>query len=797
MLVGEAPGAEEEATRRPFIGSSGQELDSLLRESGHHRSEFYIANNVKCRPPNNRTPDTKEAAACWPYLAEEIEQVQPKVILCLGGSALKGLTGKDGVAANRGRMVEAKPSIRIGEAKIFVTYHPAAMLHNRNVQEMRRIREAIIQDVKLVFDVAEGRRRKTKDHKKYLLAEPYTAEEMQKGLDALEPCKVLACDLEWTALEDRGMSWPWSRGAELFTIAFSGRKGDEILSFAFSWPPPPDAMEPLRKFFATKPMVFHNALADLNWLEYLHLPCVLAGDTLILSFLMDEQERHGLEQLAPLYTDVEPGWKVGPWATRPYSRELWLEILDYNTNDTYATLKLAEALYVKLSKTSAREQAGIKRIYYNLMLPVVPAMVDMALNGIPMDRDLVDLELQQSNVRMNRITDEIADKIGCNAKQAASLAGSPTQTLKYLKSAYGLEIDSSRKDDLVGYDEDYPIIKLIQQYRWERNKVQGTYLGPWSELLHEQAEPRLHSVYRLTFARTGRTSAEIEKGGSLQLMPRNQDDRELRTRDTVASRPGWHIVAADYSQIELRIAAWFAGERRMIEFFNNNEDLHRMTAAYLVANQSQKMSVPQFLTQRQEWVGRVSKDQRQGAKGVNFGFLYGQQVDGFIAFAKQTYKVDFTQEQGKLARDGYFALYEDLEPWHRKCAEQAINYGYTETPFGRYRRNIEDANQAINTPVQSTASDLALIALRQINRAFKERNLAALLCGFVHDSVICEVRDDCVKEAVEIIKYEMENPNLLPLGVSSLPVPLKADIAIGMSWGTAKEIEGTDFVLTY
>lgn len=788
MLIGEAPGGEEEATGRPFIGTAGRILNECLAVAGYSREELYISNAVKCRPPGNRTPSVQESSACFAYLAEEIDQIQPKVILCLGGAALKSLTGKDGIAGNRGRLVAPKPNVRIGDAKIFVTYHPAAITHNRNAQEQKRIREAISQDLRLAFEMSGDKRSKPKDHKKYLLAPGYSAADLTKGLDMLAKCKVLACDLEWSAMEDRQMCWPWTKGAVAYSVALSGRLNGSILSMSFAWPPPAEAMTPLRHFFAEKPMVYHNALADLNWLYQHEIPVKLAGDTLVLAFLMDEQQRLSLDQLAPLYTDVSPGWKIGPWFGPPTTEDGWLEMLDYNANDTYATLKLAEALHEKLEKIERVEQAGIKRIYYNLLLPVIPAMVDMALVGIPMNTAEVGVELQKSLVRTEQITGKIAEIIGCNARQAASLAGSPTQTLDFLQRAYGLEIDSSRKDDLVGYDDNYPVVGLIQNYRWERNKVQGTYLGPWYDLLTEQGDSRLHSVYRLTYARTGRTSAEIEKGGSLQLMPRNADDRELRTRDLVEARPGWKIVAADYSQVELRIAAWLAGEKRMIEFFRNGEDLHRMTAAYIKASREQHMTIQEFLPNRKRWMDNVTYDERQAAKGVNFGFLYGQQVDGFIAYAKQNYKAEFTLAEGAQARTSYFSLYADLEPWHKRCAQQAYQLGYTTTPFGRYRRNIEDANQAINTPVQTTASDLALLALTAISKAFKEYDGAMLLCGFVHDSVLCEVKDEFVHAGAALIKDKMENPNLKLLGVSSIPVPLKADIAVGQSWGTAKEL---------
>lgn len=784
MLLGEAPGAEEEASGLPFVGAAGRELDSALEAVGHSRGEVYIANASKCRPPGNRTPLTSESSACFPYLAEEISKLQPKVILCLGGSALKALTGKDSVTANRGKPVEVKPTVRIGDAKVFVTYHPAAVLHPHNPEEKKRIRESILQDFKLAFSLIDDTRSKHTDHKRALLAEPYSVEDLKKGLDALAKCKVVACDLEWTALKDRGISWPWSKGTELYTISLSGRNGENVLSLAFSWPPPEGGYELVKDFFAKVPVVFHNALADLNWLESLGFKTKLGGDTLILAFLMDEEQRLSLEQLTPLYTDIAPGWKIPPRSTRPSTTEEWEELLEYNANDTYATLKLAEALHKRLESLSDRERNGIKKIYYKLLLPVVPTLVSMALSGIPMYPEDVGNELVDSINREKVITRQIAERVGCNPHQAAELAGSPAQTLAYLKEAYGLEIDSSRKDDLVGYEDEYPIIGDIQAYRWEHNKVQGTYLGPWHELLLEQEDRRLHSVYRLTFARTGRTSAEIEKGGSLQLMPRNQDGRELKARNLVKAFPGYKIVAADYSQVELRVMAWLSGDATMLRLFHEGADLHTATAAFIKAN---PMPLEEFWPRRAEFMKLVTKDERQGAKGVNFGLVFGLQPEGLMEYCKLTYGVDMTIGEAIEAHGAYFRMYSGVKAYHEYCRAEIFPRGYTETPFGRFRRKLEDPNKAINTPTQTTASDLTLYAMHNISVTFKESEWPAEVVGFVHDSVICHVKDEFVDRAEEVIRECMEHPDLRPLGVFSLPVPLKSDILVGDTWGTATE----------
>ena len=383
---------------------------------------------------------------------------------------------------------------------------------------------------------------------------------------------------------------------------------------------------------------------------------------------------------------------------------------------------------------------------------------------------------------MKNIADELAAEIGCTSAQAGALAGSPSQTLKYLRDKYGLEIDSSNKDDLSEYERDYPIIKMIQAYRWERNKVQGTYIGPWMELLLEQGDSSLHSVYRITYARTGRTSAEIEKGGSLQLMPRNQAGRELKARNLVKAREGWKIVAADYSQIEMRVMAWFADDEVMIQLYKEGVDLHAATAAFI---KSQK-PLEVFWPNRDEYIAKVTKEERQGAKGVNFGLIFGLQPEGLMDYSRITYGVDMTYEQAVLAHNSFFRMYQKIDAYHDFCRREIFPRGYTETPFGRFRRSLEDPNKAINTPVQATASDMTLFAMTNIDKAFKRTGWPAHVVGFVHDSVLCLVKDEYVEDAKKVIRQEMEHPDLLQLGVESLPLPLVADIVVGQTWGEAE-----------
>lgn len=186
------------------------------------------------------------------------------------------------------------------------------------------------------------------------------------------------------------------------------------------------------------------------------------------------------------------------------------------------------------------------------------------------------------------------------------------------------------------------------------------------------------------------------------------------------------------------------------------------------------------------------KDFRQGAKVVNFSFLYGGQEQVAIESARSDYNIELSFEQAKALRDGYFTLYPDLVRWHQTDGPRDVQRGYCESPLGR-RRTIdsmpdEDFNgmvrKMVNTPVQNTASDLTLAALVLIDHELERRGLPVWLIGFVHDSIMLEVPDALIDEVRIIVKTAMENPMLHLLGIE-LPVPLKADVEIGDNWAGA------------
>lgn len=775
MLVGEAPGAEEDSEGVPFVGQAGQELDRCLSRAGLRREDVYITNAVKCRPPGNRDPTKQEIGACFPYLAEEIETVKPKVIIAVGRWSLKVLTGEEAIAHSRGRLLDPLPQIRIGDAKIITTYHPAAYLHSHN----RAILDAIVEDLKSAQNLASPRHEEAERH---LLPDGYSSAELIDALGVFVGMDDLACDLEWLAIPNRPITWPWTPDTGMLSISLTGRRqSGQLVTVAFAYPPKPRGRKALSALLRRVRLTFHNAMADAIWLLSLGFRFKVAGDSMLLSYLLDEQRRAALKGLAPLVAGVEAGWEQKPWHRRPASRSGWIDLLTYNAGDTESTLRTHEALLDQLRQLPSTRAKNLMRVYTTLLLPAVVSFARAGLNGAPLGRKALKAELDRHQGLAAEAIDKLSEETKLRRDVAERLAGSPKQVTKYAREAYGLEVDSSREDALADYVGQYPPLKHIQDYKHERKMV-GTYLLPWSNLTTAQGDGRLHSVYLLGATRTGRLSAELERGGSLLLTPRDDWMRNL-----IEAPEGWELFAADYSQLELRVIAWLAPERTMRRLFEEGVDLHSTTAAYAKA----RLPVAEFWKRRDELIALVTRDERQRGKSHNFGLVFGMGIDKYIVYALNNYGLRLSYEEAEESHRGFFQLYDDLPAWHERCIKD-FDRGYTVTPFGRYRFDLADPTKAINTPIQSTGSDLTVFAQTVIDERLQKEIGPELqqLVGFVHDAILVLGKtegDSRLKAEIKtIIKDSMEHPPLERVGIDEIPVPLVADVKIGKTWASAK-----------
>src|SRR5579859_525369 len=316
MLVGEAPGADEDEQGTPFIGSAGRLLNQLLQRAGLAREDIYVSNVVRCRPPGNRTPTTKEIRACSHYLAEEIATVQPKLIIGLGGTAVKALSTTKAIKDARGKQLEASPLITGTHATVMGTFHPAFYFKNHSKAVLDHIEE----DLRLAAASLHGDAQAAKlpPRKDTLVLPNANGEGFLDAVAALERLRdhttALAVDCEWTAPKE-GMAWSWTPGAELYSISLSGVIDGVLETVALAWPQPSDGLlnTLLRSLLTAKRIVCHNAMADLIWIAGgLKIQSNLFADTMVLSYLLDETTNHSLEYLGTSLCGI-PAWKRPLW----------------------------------------------------------------------------------------------------------------------------------------------------------------------------------------------------------------------------------------------------------------------------------------------------------------------------------------------------------------------------------------------------------------------------------------------------------------------------------------------------
>jgi DNA polymerase-1 len=290
------------------------------------------------------------------------------------------------------------------------------------------------------------------------------------------------------------------------------------------------------------------------------------------------------------------------------------------------------------------------------------------------------------------------------------------------------------------------------------------FLNRWGE--YAKYDGRIHPSFNLTNVVTGRTSCSDP---NLQQVPRNKDLRTLYT-----APPGMVLIEADYSQIELRVAADYANDPTMIEIYRTGGDIHMRTA--------------KIVSRKEE----PTKEDRSRAKAVNFGFLYGMMAPKFVDYAFDSYGVVISLAEAEAAREAFFNEYSRLLPWHKEMEIMCEMQGGVYNRFGRFRR-LDDiyaydnyirskaVRQAINTPVQSTASDLLLFSAIEIDHKLNKENVWVV--GTIHDAVLVEAPEDAAEDVAKEIQKIMSHPEALDIFGVEFKVPLEADVGIG-PWGS-------------
>jgi DNA polymerase-1 len=512
----------------------------------------------------------------------------------------------------------------------------------------------------------------------------------------------------------------------------------------------------------------HNVKFDLRLMKAQGVEVKgLIFDTKIAAYLINPGNRqHSLDAL----TENELGWEkidsddlVGKGKNKISYGDVDLEKMSlYSCEDADCTNRLIPILKKQLKNYK------LEKLYYDIELPLIEVLADMEDNGIYLDKDKLEKIAKKVNKEINDITKEVyklANKeFNINSpKQLQEIIFKeldiPTQNIKKTKTGY-----STAFDELEKLKHEHPIILHIQEYR-ELYKLKTTYIDALPELINPLTN-RLHTHFNQTITATGRLSST---NPNLQNIPvRHELGKEIR--QAFSAKNDYSLLALDYSQIELRLAADMSQDKTLIKAFKNNQDIHRATAAAI--NQVEEKD--------------VSAKMRQEAKAVNFGILYGQGPHGLSQNA------DIPYARAKDFIDKYFQIYEGVKKYIDDTIEFAKKESYVLTMFGR-RRLIPEINSeialvkkaaertAVNTPIQGSAADIIKMAMNTVYSRYKDRDDIKMLLQ-VHDELIFSVKKDKLETYAQEIKEIMEN-------VCKLSIPLIADIKTGKSWGDLKKLE--------
>jgi DNA polymerase I len=592
-----------------------------------------------------------------------------------------------------------------------------------------------------------------------------TQAQLDAWLEKLRHAELIAFDTETTSID--------AMRADIVGISFAVEAGKACyIPLGHDYPGAPKQLDrdavlaALKPVFEdpSRPKLGQHAKYDINILSnYGIVVQGLKHDSMLESYVWNATAtRHDMDSLAKKYLGydtVKYEQVAGKGARQISFSQVDLDTAcRYAAEDSDITLRLHLALWPKLESVPA-----LRKVYEDIEIPLVPVLAAMEQRGVLIDGDELRRQSQQLGKRMLELQ-----------QQSYALAGrefnldSPKQLQAVLFDELGLQAKlktptgqpSTNEEALEAIADTHELPRLILDYRGLA-KLRSTYTDKLSGIVNPRTG-RVHTSYHQGSVATGRISSSDP---NLQNIPvRTEEGR--RIRQAFIAPPGWQVMAADYSQIELRIMAHLSGDEGLLKAFHEGGDVHRATAAEVFGLKPED----------------VSANQRRAAKAINFGLMYGMSAFGL---ARQL-GVDRGEAGDYMAR--YFSRYPGVHAFMEATREQAHRDGYVETIFGRrlYLENLTSRNQglrqgaeraAVNAPMQGSAADIIKRAMIAVAAWLKNRDDAHMLMQ-VHDELVFEVRADAVDAVRAAVVGRMS-------GAAELAVPLLVDVGVGANWDEA------------
>lgn len=587
-----------------------------------------------------------------------------------------------------------------------------------------------------------------------------TVAEIQEITKAIKKAPLLSVDLETTSqhpveAEIVGVALSWQKDSGVYIPIQSPSK--QIALFKEK-----DNLELLEEL---KPLLEDESIPKCgqnikyDWIIFHRYDIELKNivfDTMIAAFILHPDLRtYKLDHLSQQYLNykmIPIQELLGDKKEKRTMDQVDIETITYYAaEDADIALQLVEILQKDLKKYNLEE------IYNTIELPLLTTLGIMEINGVFVDIDFLKKMSKELDEKIKQITEEIyfeADvEFNINSpKQLSEILFEKLDLPKIKKNSTAVEVLEKLKDL-------HPLPAMVLEYR-KLTKLQNTYLDALPKLVNKETK-RIHSSFNQTIASTGRLSSS---NPNFQNIPvRDDGGREIR-KAFIPQKPGWKLMAADYSQIELRVMAHLSKDPELLRAFQNDLDIHTRTAA-LVYDVDEK---------------EVTKDMRRSAKVVNFGVMYGA---GPYRISNE---LNISMSDARKLIDQYFETYPGINNYIADTINFAKENGYVKSLSGRirYTNNINSSNKniqqsaeraAINMPIQGTAADMIKIAMINIQKKLTEESWQAKMILQVHDELIFECPEAEVEKLKEMILKEMTD-------AIQLDVPVKIDVGIGNSW---------------
>ena len=583
-------------------------------------------------------------------------------------------------------------------------------------------------------------------------------EELKLLVEKMMKQEIVAFDTETeglNALETDivGISFSWQKGIGYY-LPVKNNKSVHEKSF-----------EILKPFFESTEIikVGHNIKFDI---QVLHKYNVKVSspiyDTMVAHYLINPDMRHNLDTLSESYLNYSPisiESLIGKKGKNQISmRDVSIDkITDYASEDADITLQLKSIFDKEI------EVNNLGKIFYDIEIPMINVLSEMETEGIKIDTSYLEKLDKEFEEDLEKLKKEIFKKSGeeFNLNSPKQLGEILFDKLKLVSKPKKTKTGqySTSEEVLSSLANDHKIIEDILEWR-SLDKLQNTYVKSLPNEVSSLTN-RVHSSFNQTVTTTGRLSSN---NPNLQNIPiRTANGQKIR-RAFIPRGSDYILMAADYSQIELRVIASMSNEKNMIDAFVNNQDIHTMTASKIYNVDPEN----------------VTREQRGNAKTVNFGIIYGVSAFGL---SQQT---DLNRSESKVMIDNYFLNYPGLKKYMSDQIDFARNNGYVETIMGRrrYLQNINSQNNmlrsssernAINAPIQGSAADIIKIAMININSELKKQSLKSKMLLQVHDELVFDVHKSEKDQIKDIVKTTMES-------AVKLKVPLKIDLEFGKNW---------------